>query len=108
MMHLECFYLAPFQQYSICGDEVTSGKPSAEPLLYLCKQAGVKPSECIVVGDTTSDTGMGKNGGAGLVIGVLSGTGTKEHLLATGATVVLDDIGRIPEFLESTMSNKAN
>eukprot|EP00546_Thalassionema_frauenfeldii_P014140 CAMPEP_0178910002 /NCGR_PEP_ID=MMETSP0786-20121207/8852_1 /TAXON_ID=186022 /ORGANISM="Thalassionema frauenfeldii, Strain CCMP 1798" /LENGTH=238 /DNA_ID=CAMNT_0020582199 /DNA_START=135 /DNA_END=851 /DNA_ORIENTATION=- len=90
--------------YSICGNEVSNGKPSAEPLLTLCNQAGVEPSECIVVGDTTSDTGMAKNAGAGLMIGVLSGSGMKDQLLATGATVVLKDVGKIPEFLELTKS----
>ena len=61
-----------------------------------------------MVGDTTADTGMGKNAGMGLVIGVLSGSGTKEQLLATGATVILQDIGKIPEYLESLSTTMTN
>ena len=90
-------------QYSICGDEVSNGKPNGDPLLALCNQAALKPFECIVVGDTTSDTGMAKNAVAGWMIGVLSGSGTKEQLLASGANVVLEDVGSILEYLESTV-----
>ena len=42
---------------------------------------------------------MGRNSNAGLVVGVLSGSGTKEHLLETGADIVLEDVGDLPMFL---------
>lgn len=51
------------------------------------------------MGDTKNDTGMGRNSNAGLVVGVLSGSGTKEHLLETGADIVLEDVGDLPIFL---------
>ncbi|CAJ1958298.1 unnamed protein product [Cylindrotheca closterium] len=98
---VENWNLTDVIDYSICGDEVSNGKPSGDPLLALCNQAAMQPFECIVVGDTTSDTGMAKNAGAGLMIGVLSGSGTKQQLLASGAIVALEDVGRIPEYLES-------
>ncbi len=85
--------------YSICGDEVQSSKPSSQPLLKLCRQAGVLPQECLVVGDTSSDMGMGINGGAGLIVGVLTGSGTKQQLLHTGAHVVLPNIGHLEHLL---------
>lgn len=59
-----------------------------------------------MVGDTTYDTRMAKSAGAGLIIGVLSGSGTEEQLLATGANVILEHVGRIPEYLESTQHSK--
>ncbi len=79
-------------KFSICGDEVLESKPSAYPLQELCKQADVKPENCAVVGDTSADIGMGKNGNAKLIVGVLTGSGTKEHLLESGAHVVVPDI----------------
>jgi HAD superfamily hydrolase (TIGR01549 family) len=80
--------------YSICGDEVGKEcKPSPEPLFELCRRAGVSPSECLVVGDTSSDTQMGVRAGAGFVVGVLTGSGTKEQLFSTGADIVLPSIG---------------
>jgi len=85
--------------FSICGDEVTHSKPSAQPLQLLCKEAQLEPSNCIVVGDTTSDTGMAKNAKAGLCIGVLTGSGTTDQLLKTGADIILNDVGGIPQLL---------
>ncbi|MCQ8879184.1 phosphoglycolate phosphatase [Pseudoalteromonas shioyasakiensis] len=38
----------------VCGDDMAK-KPSAEPLLYACKQLGVKPSQTIMIGDSKSD-----------------------------------------------------
>eukprot|EP00984_Skeletonema_dohrnii_P037625 scaffold39867_cov222-Skeletonema_dohrnii-CCMP3373.AAC.2 len=43
--------------------------------------------------------GMGINGGAGLVVGVLTGSGTKQQLLDTGAHVVLPNIGHLEDLL---------
>lgn len=79
-------------QFSICGDEVLEGKPSVHPLLALCKQAQVLPQDCVIVGDTCADTGMGRHAKAGLIVGVLTGTGTREYLLDHGADVVIPNI----------------
>lgn len=86
-------------QFSICGDEVTESKPSAYPLLTLCKQANISPEECIIVGDTSADTGMGRNANAALIVGVLTGSGTTEQLLKTGAHIVLPDISYLKQYL---------
>ena len=87
--------------YSICGDELDpeNCKPSPEPLYELCRCAGVLPSECMVVGDTSSDTQMGLRGGAGYVVGVLTGSGTEDQLLQTGANIVLPNIGYLDKLL---------
>jgi phosphoglycolate phosphatase len=82
-----------FHQFSICGDEVSEAKPSAQPLLALCKQARVSPEDCLVVGDTSADTGMGRNANAGLIVGVLTGTGTADYLFDNGADAVIPNIG---------------
>eukprot|EP00978_Attheya_sp_CCMP212_P011221 scaffold27562_cov38-Attheya_sp.AAC.1 len=100
--------------YSICANEVSQSKPSAEPLQLLCQLAGrgggslgaassrsdclvINPNQCIVVGDTTSDTGMAQNAGAGFCIGVLTGSGTADQLKATGAHLILPHVGHIPQ-----------
>mmetsp|Transcript_43100 Transcript_43100/g.131257 ORF Transcript_43100/g.131257 Transcript_43100/m.131257 type:complete len:234 (-) Transcript_43100:413-1114(-) len=87
--------------YSVCADEVKTPKPSSDPLDILCERSNVKAGSCIVVGDTTADTGMARNAGAGFMIGVLTGAGTRDQLLSTGADVVLSDIGEVPDFLRS-------
>lgn len=88
-------------QYSVCADEIQNPKPSADPLDLLCELANVSAGSCIVVGDTTADSRMAQNAGAGFMIGVLTGAGTRDQLLSTGADVVLSDIGEIPRFLRS-------
>ena len=92
--------------YSICGNEVDKGKPNALPLLRLCQQASshqqiYKPRNCIVVGDTSSDTGMARAAKAGFCVGVLTGSGTVEQLLDTGAHLILPDVGHIPALLKN-------
>lgn len=86
--------------FSICGDEVGEEcKPSPQPLYELCRRAGLSPSECFVVGDTHNDTKMGARSGAGFVVGVLTGSGTTEQLLETGADIVLPHIGYLTDLL---------
>jgi len=109
--------------YSICGDEVDNPKPSAEPLQRLCQrhsmmttttttttrtrtttttdQEVLLPQECIVVGDTSSDTGMAQNAQALLCIGVLTGSSTAELLMTSGAHVVVPHVGYIPALLRA-------
>ena len=71
-----------------------------EPVYELCRHAGVLPSECLVVGETSNDTQiMGVRGGAGYVVGVLTGSGTKDQLLNTGANIVLPNIGYLEKLL---------
>jgi phosphoglycolate phosphatase-like HAD superfamily hydrolase len=85
--------------YSICGDEVSKPKPNPDPLLELCRQAQVKPGECIVVGDTISDTGMARQAKALLSVGVLTGSGTTNILTESGAHVVLQSVAQLPQLL---------
>ena len=59
---------------------------------------GLKPAEIAMVGDNRHDLEMAKAGGAGLAVGVLSGTGTRESL-APLADVVLDSIVELPGYL---------
>jgi phosphoglycolate phosphatase-like HAD superfamily hydrolase len=86
---------------SICGDEVAQGKPSPVPLQTLCRQQHTTPQECIVVGDTTADTGMAQAAKAGFCVGVLTGSGTAPQLLDTGAHLILPHVGHIPTLLQT-------
>lgn len=94
--------------FSLCGDEVLECKPSASPLLTLCKLAKLLPENCVVVGDTHADTGMGRNGNAKLIVGVLTGSGTREHLLEAGAHIVVPDISFLNQYLIVPDVEKAN
>ena len=69
------------------------GRPWPDlPLTALIRLGGGSVRELAVVGDTPSDVESGLRAGAGLVAGVLSGSGTKDELVRAGAPHVLDTI----------------
>jgi phosphoglycolate phosphatase len=45
----------------ISGDTTANSKPHPEPMLTACKQANVKPEECVYIGDAIHDIDAGKN-----------------------------------------------
>lgn len=55
-------------------------KPEPGMVLGFAQVAGIEPSEILVVGDNSHDMMMGRNAGAGMTIGVLTGTGTRSTL----------------------------
>jgi len=57
----------------ICGDDIIAAKPSPDPILEICKNIDVLPSETIMVGDTISDIEAGINSKCKKVYGVLTG-----------------------------------
>jgi phosphoglycolate phosphatase len=79
-------------------DAVASPKPAPDTVQAFCDLTGLKPREVAVVGDNRHDLEMGRAGGAGLTVGVLSGTGTRERL-APLADVVLESVADLPAFL---------
>ncbi len=75
-------------------------KPHPEPLLFAAQQMGVRPENCLMVGDTTPD--MESAVAAGIhPVGVLCGFGTRDELLRAGARAVLDHTSDVLEYLES-------
>ncbi|MEO3386481.1 HAD family hydrolase [Mesorhizobium sp. CAU 1741] len=79
-------------------DAVANPKPAPDTLYAFCDLTGLKPAQLAMVGDNRHDLEMARAGGAGLAVGVLSGTGTKETLEAL-ADVVLDSIADLPAYL---------
>lgn len=45
----------------VSGDTTANPKPHPEPMLAACKQAKVKPQECVYIGDAQHDITAGKN-----------------------------------------------
>lgn len=82
-------------------DAVANPKPAADTIDAFCAYSGLKPSQVAMVGDNRHDLVMAKAGGAGLAVGVLSGTGTRETL-APLADVVLGSIADLPAFLKGS------
>lgn len=66
-------------------------KPGPGMFAAFCAATGLPPAAVAMVGDNSHDVEMGRAGGAGLVVGVLTGTGTPATL-GPVADVVLDSI----------------
>jgi phosphoglycolate phosphatase len=90
--------LAPMFDAAYGYDAVANPKPAADTVIAFADLTGLKPNEIAIVGDNRHDLEMARAGGAGLAIGVLSGTGTRDTLGAI-ADVILDSIADLPGFL---------
>jgi phosphoglycolate phosphatase len=74
-------------------------KPDPGMVLGFCARTGLAPAEVAVVGDNWHDLEMGQRAGAGLVIGVLTGTGDHGDL-AERADHVLDSVRDLEALLD--------
>jgi len=64
------------------------------------KKMGVKPVECLMIGDTTVDMRAGKSAGA-QTVGVLCGFGEEEELIRLGADLILNNTGELTTILSA-------
>lgn len=78
-----------------CGDDGVGVKPDPRMLLAICEALRIPPERTAVVGDTAADLTMGRDAGAGLVIGVLSGIDDADRLSPL-ADLVLPSIADLP------------
>jgi len=84
----------------ICGyDSGYGAKPGPGMILGFCEETGLLPSEVAMVGDSTHDLLAGEAANVGLKIGVLTGPASARDIEAA-ADVVLEDISKIPAYLD--------
>jgi phosphonatase-like hydrolase len=73
------------------------GRPAPDLVLMAALRAGVSAMSAVaVLGDTASDVRSGTAAGAGLVVGVLSGSHERTVLEEAGADAVIDDVTLLP------------
>jgi phosphoglycolate phosphatase len=76
------------------------GKPDPAMLRRAIAEAGARPEESVMIGDTSYDMQMGRSAGTHTV-GVAWGYHAPEELLATGADVIVESYPRLAELLAS-------
>lgn len=87
----------------VCAEEVGAGRPSPAMIRRGMALTGVSdPAAVVTAGDTVLDVEAGRAAGAGLVVGVLSGAGTRAELEAAGPTHVLGGVADLPALLGLT------
>jgi phosphoglycolate phosphatase len=80
-------------------DSGHGAKPGPGQLLAFCSQTGLRPADCVMVGDSTHDLEAGRAAGM-RTIGVLTGPAPAQEL-APMADVVLPTIGDIPAWVQA-------
>jgi phosphoglycolate phosphatase len=91
----------PLIDLALSPADAGRGRPWPDlPLTALVRLGGGAVSELAVVGDTVSDVESGLRAGAGLVVGVLTGSASGEELAAAGAPHILDSITGLLPLLE--------
>jgi phosphonatase-like hydrolase len=80
----------------VASDEVTKGRPYPHMIKMIMESTGVdNPLEVAKVGDTEVDIHEGQNAGCRFVIGVTTGTFTRNELETYHPTHIVDDIADI-------------
>lgn len=74
-------------------------KPEAGMVRAFCAQLGIVAEQVVVVGDNRHDIEMGRSAGAGLCVGVLTGTSTRGDLESL-ADIVIEDISELASVLQ--------
>ncbi len=97
---LEAQGLADRIAHVIGYDSVATPKPAPDMVHRFCEMAGLTPVEIAVVGDNTHDLEMGRAAGAGAVLGVLSGNGSRADLEPL-ADAILDSVADLAAWLDA-------
>jgi HAD superfamily hydrolase (TIGR01549 family) len=102
MRFLNQFDLCNYFEVIITGLSAPHTKPYPDPILLAAQKMGIRPQECLMIGDTTVDMRAGKAAGA-QTIGVLCGFGEEDELRQLGADLILSSTSDLPElFAEKT------
>jgi phosphonatase-like hydrolase len=87
--------------YLIGSDEVELGRPYPYMIQKIMKEAGITdPLEVAKVGDTEVDVREGQNAGCQYVIGVITGTFTREELEPYHPTHIIDNIAQVLDIIK--------
>ncbi|MGE5462438.1 MAG: HAD family hydrolase [Syntrophothermus sp.] len=98
MRFLEQFDLVKYFDAIVTGLSAPHTKPFPDPIFLAAKKMGVKPLECLMVGDTTVDIRAGKSAGA-QTVGVLCGFGEEKELKEMGADLILSNTHQLVDVL---------
>ncbi len=100
MRFLEQFDLVKYFDVIVTGLSAPHTKPFPDPIFLAAQKMGVKPSECLMIGDTTVDIRAGKSAGA-QTVGVLCGFGEEQELRDIGADLILSNTHEVAEVLNT-------
>lgn len=100
MRFLTQFDLCKYFQVIVTGLSAPHTKPYPDPIFLAAEAMGVRPEECLMIGDTTVDMRAGKAAGT-QTVGVLCGFGEEEELRRLGADLILKSTADLPALFET-------
>ncbi len=103
---LEPFGVLEHFAYVAGFDSGHGAKPGPGMVTGFCAVTGLDPAAVAVVGDSHHDMEMGRRAGAGLLVGVLTGTGGRDDL-TPHAHHVLDSIVELEALLDAVTRKRA-
>jgi phosphonatase-like hydrolase len=84
----------------VTSDEVPRGRPYPDMIRHLMARLGIPDARRVAkVGDTKADLEEGANAGCGLVIGVTTGSFSREQLQACPHSHILSSVAELPALL---------
>jgi phosphoglycolate phosphatase-like HAD superfamily hydrolase len=95
---LEQFNLGRLFQCVATAQTCEHTKPYPDPIRWAAEQMGVKPEECLMIGDTTVDI-LAANAAGAQSVGVLCGFGEEKELREAGANLILKNTHLLPQYL---------
>ncbi|MEJ5241664.1 MAG: HAD family hydrolase [Anaerolineales bacterium] len=98
LQFLDHFGLTPLFQVIVTALTCEHTKPYPDPIFYAARQLGVRPEECLMIGDTTVDIRAGRAAGA-QTVGVLCGFGEEKELRRAGADLILPTTTEVEKYL---------
>jgi len=107
MRFLNQFDLVKYFDVIVTALSAPYTKPYPHPILFAAQEMGVKPEECLMIGDTTVDMRAGRSAGA-QTVGVLCGFGEEEELRKLGADFILKSTGELADILNGNHSESQN
>jgi phosphonatase-like hydrolase len=85
---------------TVCSDEVPRGRPFPDMIFKVMEELAITDAHRVAkVGDTPADLEQGHRAGCGMVVGVLSGTHSREQLNPHPHSHLIDSIAQLPALL---------
>lgn len=97
--HLRTAGIEDMFDFIACYDSGWGAKPDAGQLLAFVRATGLKPEDCVMIGDSLDDLGAARAAGM-MSIAVLTGLADRATL-APSADLVLTSIAQLPDWLAS-------
>lgn len=86
----------------VCGDDAPQPKPSPATLLMACDQVGVKPANCIYVGDAERDIQAGKAAGMQTVLALFGYIDVTDKPHEWGASTIIQTPNELLAFINQS------